>query len=232
MPIRQEGLTIFVDLDGTQNTGRTVGPVTLPLVSLGTAFGLAWGGFALPPEDQELKEARISWGLKEALNIWFHTNRKLTDSSEEGLWQLADLRDTFRSKNISIEILSGRQPYLHALTRRQLLSRVQNGFFDGVRLNTTDSSTGFKELQSISEVERGRSVVLMEDDVRAALRVARVQDLCTSDQSVAVYLLNNLSNHPLLLRRAGVILPENVRRVSTFNQAAIQIRHQVFSGSL
>lgn len=229
---QERGLTIFLDLDGTQNSGRQLGPISLPLFSLGTAYELLIGRLSLPSTGVALKEARVKGNWKEALNTWFHTNRSLTKDSELGLADLVTLREAFRGRSISIETLSGRQPYLHSLTREQLEARIAAGYINGIRLNTSDSSSGFKEDEVIKEVKKGRNVVLVEDDAEAGLRVARVQEVCEEGQRVEVMMLDNLSNSDWLLSHAGIILPGNITRVPSFTHAAYVIRNKVFGGQL
>lgn len=236
MPVEERELTIFVDLDGTQNRVSRICNVPVPVFSVGTMVSLLCRDFSVPPTKRPLREVVVRGGLMERLNIWFHGTRPLTDDSEQGLRALADMRDTFRNmgKEIRIEVLTGRQPYLHGLTHRQLRPRTEGiyRYFDDVRLNTFDTSTGFKEIEIEIEVGKGRNVVLIDDDEMASQKAARVQNLCQPGQKVEVFEIANISNCNWLLRHARVERPDNMTRVSRFSQAAIMIRQMVYSGRL
>jgi hypothetical protein len=113
-------------------------------------------------------------------------------------------------RNISMAILSGRKSHLHEVTIYSLEKQGILGYFDFVHLNTGQSSSGFKEQKVREYALKGFNVVHIDDDLKAGLRIARVSEELPEDQKVLVYLIKNLSNHPLLLRRAGLKLPENI----------------------
>ncbi len=232
MPFQERGLTIFVDLDGTQTRGRQIGPLLVPVVSIATMRDLLSKKFSISPTPRPLRESRPSSRLVIAVNTWFHSNRPLTEDSNKGLIQLADMRDSLKGRDIIIEVLSGRQPYLHQLTGEQLADRLK-WYFDSIRLNTSGTSTGFKEMEVEDEVvNKKRNVVLIDDDEKASQKVARIQDLCVDGQKVMVLEIGNISNKDGLLKYAGIKRPDNIKRVATFTQAVSIIKSRVYAGQL
>ncbi len=79
-------------------------------------------------------------------------------------------------------------------------------------LNEGINGVAWKEWQARKLANQGYTVIHLEDDLLPALCVARVNQCY-------VYLLENSSNHPKLLQRAGVNLPDNVIPVRNFQVA-------------
>ncbi|MBI4137350.1 hypothetical protein HY469_04775 [Candidatus Roizmanbacteria bacterium] len=135
-----------------------------------------------------------------------------------------------------IEVISGRSHELYGLTLRQLLKSgvtVLNGstdgviyqayqpeisslgrqFIDGIKLNPGMSASSFKVAQVSQSLREDYSVYCIDDDIKAAIRMAEV------DSSVHVLLMNNASNHEDLLRRNNISLPPNIYRVDSLTHA-------------
>lgn len=225
-------ILILHDIDGTQNRLPFLPfPSPPPLKSL---FNLVRRRFRIPPVDELLKPAKPKRNLIiRKLEHFWHGIRPFTKDSEKGLELLKEvIGEVSPIREIRQGVLSGRVPDLHELTRTQLRgsNRLGRYFDEGeIHLSTAASSSGFKESvgdQKLREPNPVGSLVLFEDDIAAAMRFARLQNKYTQQQ-VLVFLLGNISNHPLLLRWAGVKLPENVILVKSFQEGAKDLASRV-----
>lgn len=232
MSAQERGITVFFDIDNTQNQGWGIGPVRLPLIPWKTTLGLLRGNFSVPGIGQPMPEVEVVHsGLVARVNGVWHGMRSFTEDSEMGLavFQAYAQRS---DRQIETAILSGRDLALHEMTRRELESSGRMRFFNAVHLSTVRSSSGFKERVATEKIQEGRNVVLIEDDLGAALRVGQLIELCEEDQTVMVFLLRNFSNREWFLNRAGVVVPENVKLVSSFSIATKEIVEAIGAGRL
>lgn len=213
-------IVVFVDIDGTQNL------FTIPI--FGAVAGLLRGKFALPepgqPAEPVNQSGRFNW-----LNVYWHQMRPFTTDSHIGLEILRGARRSTR-REIGLAIVSGRGPGLHRMTYQQLEAGGRADCFDVIHLRESGSSPGYKETVVQGELEKGHSVVLLEDDFVPALRVSRLQVMCQEGQKVWVGLLGNIFNHAWLLKRGHVVLPDNVYRASSFQDAATTLVARIHGG--
>lgn len=68
--------------------------------------------------------------------------------------------------------------------------------------------------------EQGHNVVHVDDDPKAALCVARVDEMYPYENRVLVFLMRNLGSHPWLIKRSYGELPANVVPVRSFHDAS------------
>lgn len=190
-----------------------------------TARRLLSGNFELPPVPPI--EAPYQFfpgkrGLSKLPVLLSHIPRPIKRGAKEGMDRFREIGQEY-NRRIELVALSGRQRELHRFTAWRL---ERHGYrFDDMYLSIATSSSAWKE-HIVRSIEG--KVVVLEDDLTMGLRADRVnRDYPVDDPKVLVYLFNNISNHPLLLRRARVVLPENVIRVSTVNEAAFDFENRV-----
>lgn len=218
---QQRPLIIFNDRDGTTHWGPP------PFATLRRLF---FKKLEIPPVGTKLEPAKPKNALLNALNVAWHYHRRIKPDAEKGLDLLKKVAEIeFEERKITLAVLSGRDPGLHNITTRSIESSGHLRFFDPghIFLNTSHSSAGFKEDIGMKAVLRGSNIVLFEDDIVAAIRFSRVQKFCEPDQKVLVYLLRNISNHPWLLTRAGVLVPNNVTLVDNYLEGALDLSSKV-----
>ena len=116
------------------------------------------------------------------------------------------------------------------MTQQRLLQSGHIEYFTDLHLNQGRSSSGWKESVVKGLTEGGLNVVHIDDDLRAGLCVARVNDEYPDEERVLVYMMRNISNHPRLLRRAGVQAPDNLVFVQSFREAATDFATRLGSG--
>ena len=216
-------LVIFCDIDRTQNIAPP---------SVKTTFSLLRGGLDVPPPDQVLQEARFKGRVLGGLNLAWHWIRPFTKDSRLGLEILRQAAYE-TDRKVRLAVLSGRDPGLHQMTLGRLRGSGRMKYFNKeVYLSTVNSSSGFKEFKGDEELQKGNSVVLIEDDLAAALRFGRLRERCEDGQNVLVLLLSNISNHPWLLRRAHIELPDNVYLMPSFKQGAHRLATMIREGTI
>ncbi len=99
-----------------------------------------------------------------------------------------------RGADNTFSLLSGREPILHGVTRRQFNAKFPNIFTkDQFLLNPGKKSANWKEFQVRRLLSQGKFVIHIEDDLQAAWQVAR-----TDTQNVLVFMIKNASNTPQL----------------------------------
>ncbi len=160
-----------------------------------------------------------------------HLIRPFSENSRLGLeilqQQLAqEEKNKANGAKIRLAVLSGRDPDLHELTRRQLSNSGRGRYFDelSIYLSTVASSSGYKEGIVESEIRKGNSVVVFDDDITAGIRTNRA--------GAFVYLIRNISNIPGLLRRANIDLPDTIRPVSSVLEGARDLTMRVNEGRI
>lgn len=213
MPQAERSIFVTNDLDGVHFYAPP---------PLGTTVSLLRGRLSLPEEVYTVgeyihPEGTLAQGAAR-LSVFFHKYRPLKAAAIKGLQGFKEIGD-IHQREVLFAALSGRERDKHELTRTALGKAGYDAYFSRWLLNEGNSSAAWKEFQTRKLTEEGLTVVHLEDDLRAALCVARVNKQFGEDSRVLVYLFKNLSNHPYLLQRAGIELPSNVRVVSSFKEA-------------
>lgn len=205
----ERAIVFLVDIDGTQNYAPP---------PMGTIFSLVMGELTLPPKVTSLEQRKQKSVIEKAASKFAHSLRPFTKDSLEGLEMINDIK--LNEGVIQLNVLSGRDEELHEMTKAGLDNSGRINIFEEIYLNTSDSASGFKEYIVWQEAKKGNKVVLIDDDVKAALRAERVNEEFENDP-VLVYLLKNFSNANWLLKRGKIELPKNVIRVNNFREAAM-----------
>ena len=205
-----EQITIATDLDGVQ---------FLAPPPWKTAKRLLKGNYTLPlvvsSDEEQYQYFAGKQELAKVLVLLSHVPRPFKHGAVEAMERFRAIGQEY-DRRIQEVALSGRQGELHRFTAWRLERKGYH--FDDMHFSLATSSSAWKEY--IVRTTDGK-VVLLEDDLTAGLRAERVNlDYPEDDPKVLVYLFRNISNHPRLLRRGGVVLPETVIPVSTINQAA------------
>jgi hypothetical protein len=199
-----------------------------------TALSLARGRFSLPDPDHPLGEYQParSFVRKTRDRLWRFTIR-IRPMRRESLQALEAFRSIARDRQRKLRMvaLTGRVKDQHAVTRERLEAGGYLDYFDDLYLNEGRSTTIWKERTVRELLATGANVVHLEDDLRAALAVARSQP-ANGDQQVLVYLVRNPSNRNRLLKRAGIDLPDNVYPVRSLLDAATDFRLRLDDGRL
>lgn len=202
---------------------------------LGTTFRLLRGRWNLPEEVQAIQEYTPPVGLVNTtlarLSVLFHQYRPLRGDAIRGLQSFRDIGEA-HGREVVFAALSGREKDKHDATRQALERAGYSKYFTHWLLNEGTSSVAWKEFQTRQLTEKGFTVVHLEDDLRAGLCVARVNQQFNEGDKVLVYLLKNLSNHPRLMRRAGIELPQNLVPVRNFQEASQDFAQRLALGSL
>lgn len=204
-------LMVTSDLDGVQFHAP---------FPLGTTKQLLKGRLKLPGEsevfDSFIHPKGILAIVLSKLNTFAHEHKPVDRMGKAGLDRFKEVAEQYNLP-LTIAALTGRDGYLHTTTRRKLEQHGYGEYFSRYYLSDIKNSAGYKRrvVRELLQEDEARTVVHLEDDLRAALLVAS-----TSKDRVLVYLKKNLSNHPRLLKRAKIILPPNVILVDDFVKAA------------
>lgn len=184
------------------------------------------GKYVVPLETEEIEpkesnEAFYRLALQ-FFNLYFHRIRPIFQEARDGLAILKDLQaNTPEDIKISLAVLSGRELYLHDMSRTKLRRTLPN-IFDDIYLNERYNSAAWKELKVREAVAQHKIVIHIEDDLEAALRVARV-----SPDYVRVYLLKNKFYTPDFFAKNHIQLPKNIFLVDSYSQAVRKTREYV-----
>lgn len=187
-----------------------------------TTLRLLRGRLSLPEEAQAIQEYVPPVGLVNTalakLSVLFHQYRPLKPEAIRGLQRFREVGEA-HEREIVFAALSGREKDKHDVTLRVLERAGYSEYFSQWLLNEGVSSVAWKEFQTRKLTDQGYTVVHLEDDLRAGLCVARVSQESEGDNKVLVYLLKNLSNNPILIRRARVNIPTNLILVRNLREA-------------
>lgn len=214
--VEKRPLVFTNDLDGVHF-------VALP--PLKTGMDLLRGRFKIPSLGQEVHPYTNGNKTIEALSWLSHRFRPYRREAATGI-EMFRLAAELYGREMRVAVLSGRQGILHQLTIGRLKKAGKLQLFEDVYLNKAESSSGWKEATVQKLLEAGNSVVHIDDDLRPALRIARL-DSQEDESRVLVYLLRNFSSRDWLLRRAGLVLPPNVVRVDSFRDAGIDFTRRL-----
>lgn len=169
---------------------------------------------------RELHDREARRGLKAKASVFLASLRPFTPDSLRLLGMIDDARQTYE-RNIQIAVLSGRDREFHEMTMKRL-SKKHASYIDHYFLNESTSSVGWKEHIAKKILESGGSIAHIDDDLRPALRIASLnQKAEDGTDRVIVYLVKNWSNSDILLKRANIVLPDNLVRVGD----AIDVAH-------
>jgi len=149
---------------------------------------------------------------KGPVKSWFasiaHTGRKSTPDSLAGLNEFSRIADEHGLQMIQAAT-SGRTSEVHETTVDFLNSSGYAEYFSEVNLNPDKKNHSWKENVVRRKLEEGYGMVVhLDDDIRAAMTVARVDT-----ERVIVFLIRNWScAKPLLWigEKRGLKLPKNV----------------------
>jgi len=184
----------------------------------------------LPQINSPIEEHNLPEGWKSFLfSRWTIFCHKISPVNKEALEGLEIFRQVAQENNRQLKFaaLSGRERYKHLMTEQRLSKSGYMKYFSDLYLNQGRSSSIWKESVVRHLTHDGLNVVHIDDDLRSGLCVARVNDDYPGEERVLVYIMRNISNHPRLLRRAGVEIPNNLVFVHSFKEAAVD-----FSGRL
>lgn len=188
---------------------------------------LQFENFSIPSKNEAALPKFAGYGfLLEMFLRWGHAIRSVKKDALLGLRVLQDFISSVESDQsikISLVTTSGREKYLHNMTKRKIAKQFPHTFAEeSIRLNPHYGSGSWKELVARNEAEKGHLFIHIEDDLEAALQVAR-----TDESQVLVLLISNESNDETLLRKNNppISLPSNVIRVESYLDATKKILH-------
>lgn len=209
----ERGIVFTNDLDGAHFNTRPSLRAALRLVRR----------IPLPAPGGKIGEYQPK-GFKETTasrwSVFVHSRRSVNQEALEGLSEFRRLAKE-HGRNLKFAALSGRESDKHDMTARKLREAGHMEYFDELFLNQGKRSIPWKESVIQRLLEEGQNVVHIDDDIRTGLCIARLNEAYTDDLRILVYVLSNLSNHPLLLKRAGISLPPNLLIVPNFKAAAV-----------
>lgn len=198
---------------------------------LATLIQLCRRSLILPQGSQEYTQSQLpARGRSSWQSLWLaltHSIRLAKTGDLETLREVKNL-SLIHQRNIEFIALSGREEATHQLTKNSLYDKGYMDYFSQLLLlNTNVSSIVWKEYHIRSLVSQGYSVIHLEDDLRAALSTARVNNQSDGQYNVLVYLFRNISNHPCLLRWAGISIPENIIPVRNFQELILDFQKKL-----
>lgn len=222
----ERAITFTNDLDGVHFKA---------LPSMRAMRRLWQGETALPEMGRPIEEFSIKEGLKGAIySNWSILLHQLRPSNAEALAGLALFKEAAEQyeRKLGFAALSGREKDKHPMTRKRLEATGRMEFFSDLYLNEGVSSTSWKESIVRNLTQQDFNVVHIDDDIRAGLCIARVDEEYPDENRVLVYILKNVSNHPRLLARSGISIPTNVKFVQKFHDAAEDFSARLKRGEL
>lgn len=200
-----------------------------------TARKLIGGDLGLPearPVKEDFSKPNPVVLLAERLHfpVISHSSRAAKPDTLIGLEAFRNIAGD-QGRDLTFGVLTGRTREKHDLTRRQLEEMGYMEYFNShnLFLNPGKSSIDWKVKKAEWYLYCGYNVVHIDDDLRPILSIARLEEQFKSENGhrVLLYLVNNISNHPRLLKRAGIELPENVVRVNSHIEAASDFEARV-----
>ena len=189
-----------------------------------TTLQLLRKDISLPQVNPPIEEYNLPEGWRGSVfSKWSIFCHRLSPINKEALEGLEVIRQVAmeHERQLKFAALSGREIYKHEITQRRLIKSGHMEYFTDLHLNQGRSSSGWKESVVRRLAKGGLNVVHIDDDLRSGLCVARVNNDYPDKQRVLVYMMHNISNHPRLLRRSGVEIPDNLVFVHSFKEAAI-----------
>ncbi len=220
----ERGIVFTNDLDGVHFKSPPPVRALLRLVRKDTE---------LPELGRPVGEFKLPKGLRAVLgsrwSILFHQARPVDRSALAALGKFKRVAEE-HNRDFKIAALSGREPDKHQMTREKLQTSGHMEFFSDLFLNEGKSATAWKEEVVQRILDQGLSVVHIDDDLRSGLCIARMGGTKPNDPRVLVYVLRNVSNHPRLIKRAGISLPQNLVLVSSFLEAALDFSNKLQEG--
>lgn len=163
-----------------------------------------------------------SWSavLYQKLSYFFHYIRPLKKDTLTSLAQFKSIAQ-IHNRTLLFAVLSGREKDKHEMTKRRLLESGYMEYFTKLYLNLNEGKYADRWKESVVRdlVQKDFNVVHIDDDLWAGLSVARVQEEFPNEKRVYVYILKNVSNNDYLLKRANVVIPENLVFMKNFEEA-------------
>jgi len=215
MTSTERKLVFTNDLDGVHFKALPPAKTTLRLLGR---------NIELPEANSTIEKYNLPEGWKGIVfskwSLFCHRLSPVNKSALEGLEMFRKAAEE-HERQLKIAALSGREIYKHEMTRQRLLKSGHMKYFKDLYLNQGRSSSIWKESVARQLTQDGLNVVHIDDDLRSGLCVARVSDDYPGEQRVLVYIIRNISNHPRLLRRAGIEIPNNLLFVHSFKEAAV-----------
>ncbi|MDP3955298.1 MAG: hypothetical protein Q8Q15_02960 [bacterium] len=213
-PASKRPIEVLWDLDGVIFRAEFLGKEFPPLP---TIFKLLKGD-NLAPKDGMPNEWRPPKGLIGALgsrlSVCLHDGRHINPEAVKALiaFKEAAARHQRTLKN---SVLSGRTKDKHALTERRLREEGCLDLFDRLDLNLWKSGTQWKMARTWWAVQLGKTVIGIDDDIQAGIAAASAGP----KNRVREYVICNASNAEILLRRAKVVIPQNLVLVKSLEEA-------------
>lgn len=161
------------------------------------------------------------------LELIFHRIRPIKEKPGESI-QFFKMIAAENDRSLQIWINSGRPEEMRAIT----LALLKRGGVevDGVHLNNGNGSIDSKVEKAKNFLEQGLALVHIDDDVRPVIKIAELDKKYPG--RVLVYLTENSSNHPYLVKRAGQELPANIVRVRNLLDAAKDFEKKLKEGRI
>lgn len=189
-----------------------------------TAQQLLRRNLTLPEVNSSIGEYKPPEGWKGFLfsrwSLFCHSLSPINKDALKGLEMFRQAAEK-HERQLKFAALSGREIYKHPLTHRKLEKSGYMEYFSDLYLNMGRSASGWKESVVRRLTQEGLNVVHIDDDLRAGLCVARVNEEYPDEERVVVYIVRNISNHPRLLRRSRMEIPNNLLFVRSFKEAAV-----------
>lgn len=221
MPSTERNIIFTNDLDGIHF--RTFPPFK-------TTLRLLRRNLELPDVNPPVGEYNLPEGWRGVFfSKWSIFIHKISPVNRDALESLEIFKQAAgqNDRQLKFAALSGRETYKHAMTKQRLAQSGHMEYFTDLYLNQGRSSSAWKESAVRTLTKQGLNVVHIDDDLRAGLMVARVNNEYPGEDRVLVYVMRNISNHSRLLRRAQVEIPNNLLFVHSFKEAATDFAQRI-----
>lgn len=210
-------IEVLWDLDGV------IFKVEIPFLRrevppLPTAFKLLAGNNLTPKEDLTPMEWQtpksLSSQIGSRVSVYLHQKRPLNPEAVKALMAFKQVAQ-LHGRILENAVLTGRTKDKHKLTVERLREEGCLGLFESLYLNIWESGTQWKMAKTRWAVQLGKTVIGVDDDIRAGLAAVSVGP----EERVREYVIRNASNSEFLLRRGKVKLPGNLVLVRSFEEA-------------
>lgn len=200
-----------------------------------TAKELYQGKLELPPRDRfvfsSLPQEGKSYFMFALASSIFHQVRPVNKEAVFSVRRLAHIAQCGR-RNIECNVLTAREYDLLDVTRSKLHKEGLMDIFKHVYLNPGFNAALWKEhkietlIKNNPDLEN-TSYVHFDDDLRAGLSIARINDDFPGEWKVTSYVFRNLSNCDYLLDRGNPPERRNLILVDSFDEAIHDIYQKI-----
>lgn len=218
------------DLDGPKMFYPTIIPPSR------TAKELFQGELELPPRGILVPSRLPQSGLQHYLlalgTSIFHQIRPVNKEAVLSVYRLMHIAHNTYNREIECNVLTAREQDLWHVTEKKLQKEGLMEIFKEVHLNPGFTAASWKENKIESLIDSNpdldkTSYIHFDDDLRAGLSVARINERFPGEWKVISYVFRNFSNREFLLNRGKPREMRNLIFVDSFDEALHDIWQKI-----